>query len=35
MDIFKLKIKKVGNFEFHSFEDLESFVNGDLKLKVK
>ena len=35
MDGFKLKSKRIGNFEFDSFEDLQSFVNKDLKLKIK
>jgi len=32
----KLKSRKLGNFEFDTFEDLESFVNDkDIKLKFK
>lgn len=32
----KLKSKKLGNFEFDSFEDLKSFVNDeDIQLKFK
>jgi len=32
----KLKAKKLGNFEFDSFEDLKSFVNDeDIQLKFK
>jgi len=33
---FKLKSKRLGNFEFDSFEDLKSFVDDeDIKLKYK
>lgn len=35
MDSFKLKAKKIGTFEFDSFEDLKSFINDDLELKMK
>jgi len=35
LDGFKLKAKKIGTFEFDSFEDLESFVTKDLKLKCE
>jgi hypothetical protein len=35
MDNFKLKSKKLGNFEFNSFEDLKSFIDDDLTLKYK
>lgn len=32
----KLKSKRLGNFEFNTFEDLESFVNNkDIQLKFK
>jgi hypothetical protein len=32
---FKLKAKNIGKLEFRTFEDLETFVNGDLKLKFE
>jgi hypothetical protein len=32
---FKLKAKSIGKLEFKTFEDLENFVNGDLKLKFE
>jgi hypothetical protein len=32
----KLKSERLGNFEFTTFEDLESFVNNkDIQLKFK
>lgn len=35
IDGFKLKAKKIGTFEFDTFEDLQSFVNKELKLKME